>query len=50
VELYVFRNNMLEHLVIEASAAYRHTTYLMVEHPEPTMEQLRNRDLWARPS
>lgn len=50
VELHVFRNNMLEHLVIESSAAYRHTTYLMVEHPEPTMEQLRNRDLWARPS
>jgi hypothetical protein len=35
---------------LESRADYRHGHHLLVENPEATEEQLRNRDLWARPS
>ncbi len=50
LQVHVFRANMLEHLVLESRTDYRHTHFALVENPEATEEQLRNRDLWARPS
>lgn len=50
VQLHVFRNDMLELVVLESRPDYRHRTYVLVENPEATEEQLRNRDAWARPA
>jgi predicted metalloprotease with PDZ domain len=50
LQLHVFRANMLELLVLDSQPDYRHAYHLLVENPEATEVQLRNRDLWARPS
>lgn len=49
VQVHVFRNEMLELLVLESSADYRCRTYMLVENPEATEEQFRNRNAWSRP-
>jgi predicted metalloprotease with PDZ domain len=49
LEMHVFRNDMLELLVLETSPDFRYIIYNLVENPEATEDQLRNRDAWARP-
>lgn len=48
VQMHVFRNDMLEVVILESRQDYRYQIHMMVEHPEATPEQLRNRDAWAR--
>ncbi|HEX2901767.1 MAG TPA: PDZ domain-containing protein, partial [Bacteroidia bacterium] len=50
LQMHVFRNDMLELLVLEAEADYRYQVHILVENPDATEDQLRNRDAWARPS
>jgi predicted metalloprotease with PDZ domain len=49
VQVHVFRNEMLEHIVLESQAADHFKNYVLVENPEATAEQLHNRSLWSRP-
>jgi predicted metalloprotease with PDZ domain len=49
VQMHVFRNDMLELLILESREDYRYQVYQLAENPEATEEQLRNRAAWARP-
>jgi predicted metalloprotease with PDZ domain len=49
VQVHVFRNEMLEHIVLESQSDYRFKSYVLVENHEATEVQLHNRSLWSRP-
>lgn len=49
LHIHVFRNEMLELLVMEARPDYRYQIHQLEENPEATEAQLRNRAVWTRP-
>lgn len=48
LRLHVFRNEMLEELVLESRAEYAYTWYILANNPNATAKQLQNRDAWTR--
>ena len=48
LQLHIFRNEVLEELVLETKPDYAYGWYMLAENPMASEAQFKNRDAWAR--
>jgi predicted metalloprotease with PDZ domain len=48
MQLHIFRNDVLEHLVLESRADYEYAWYMLLPNADASSQQLANRDAWTR--